>query len=161
LQAWIAPPPKAPLRFDPSQSRFRQRRHTGCEPVSAAIEEETAMTVRKALAVAGAIALGFTSFGAHASGADAAIDACVKSFVDANLKDRIVRVRKQPFVATSPLFPHPRDTYTVALTARGVNSGELIAQARCVASTRGRVIVLDSPDPSSYTAKADFAVTMK
>ena len=118
------------------------------------------MTVRKALAVAGAIALGFTSFAAHASGADAAINACVKSFVDANLKDRIVRVRKEPFVP-SPLFPHTRDTYTVALAAHEARSGHLVAQARCVASTRGKVIVLDSPDPSSYTAMADFAVTVK
>ena len=119
------------------------------------------MTVRRALAVAGAIALGFTSFAAHASGADVALDACVKSFADANLKGRIVRVRKQPFAAPSRLFPHTRDTYIVALTARGAQSGELIAQARCVASTRGSVIVLDSPDSSSYTAMADVAVTLK
>jgi hypothetical protein len=80
------------------------------------------MTVRKALAIAGAIALGFTSFTTHASGADAAIDACVKSFVEANLKDRIVRVRKQSYVP-SPLFPHTRDTYTVALAAHEARSG--------------------------------------
>jgi hypothetical protein len=118
------------------------------------------MAVRKILAGAVAMALSIAPFTTHASGADVAVNACVKSFIEANFKDRMVRVRKDAYVP-SPAFPHTRDTYSVALTARGARSGELIAQARCVASRRGTVIVLDSPDPSTYVAKADFAVTVK
>jgi hypothetical protein len=69
-------------------------------------------------------------------------------------------VRKQPFVP-SPLFPHTRNTYTVARAAHSMRSGDLIAQARRVASARGKVIVLDNPEPWSYVASADFAITLK
>jgi len=50
--------------------------------------------------------------------------------------------------------------YTILLDARGKRSGELLAQASCVASRRGDVIVLESPAAPEQVAKADLRATL-
>ncbi|HEY0942080.1 MAG TPA: hypothetical protein VGE08_18465 [Steroidobacter sp.] len=83
------------------------------------------------------------------------MDACVKSFIESNFaEDRVVHVRKRPKATM-----YPQSKYTIALKARGARSGEVLAQARCVAGSRGNVIVLDSPPFDNLLANADFKVT--
>jgi hypothetical protein len=55
---------------------------------------------------------------------------------------------------TSIVLRQPRK-YTIALSARGLRSGEVLAEARCVADHEGIVLVLDQP-PADYVAHADF-----
>ena len=50
--------------------------------------------------------------------------------------------------------------YSIALSARGVTSGKILAEARCVASGKGLVLVLDPPS-GNYTAQADFVSTVR
>ena len=82
------------------------------------------------------------------------------AFADRYLPDRIVTVHKQ-IPAESPLISmaHERQ-YTILLDARGKRSGELLAQASCVASRRGDVIVLESPAAPEQVAKADLRATL-
>src|SRR5690606_19113837 len=93
--------------------------------------------------------------------ASTAVDACVKSFIEAYFTDdRVVRVRKRLEPTGSLHFTYPQPKYTIALTARGTRSREILAQARCVAGARGNVIILDSPPLDTYLAKAHFSVTI-
>ena len=96
------------------------------------------------------------------AGSDAALDACVKSFIDAYLPGHPVKQVNKQEPASGPIDTHyaPRQ-YTIALAAYSARSGDLLAQARCVASRRGDVIVLDSPPASEYVARANFAVTFR
>lgn len=98
---------------------------------------------------------------AKASG-NAAVDACVKSFVATYLPGRTVRPVKYISPAPGPiaLYWAPRD-FTVLLSAHGVDSGELVAEARCVASRAGTVIVLDQPDLAREKVRADFVVALR
>lgn len=91
-----------------------------------------------------------------------AIDACVKSFVETYIpQDRVVRIRKrQPPLSPLGILNDWKGTYTIALSARGARTGEEIAEARCVASAQGEVIVMDSPARETYIAKADFAAVV-
>lgn len=118
------------------------------------------MKARMTLAMAGTLVLVATPLAAYA-GSNQALDACVKSFVANYIpKDRVVRVYKHR-PAPGPLaLMHDKATYTIALSARGKRSGQEIAQARCVANTRGEVIVLDSPPADTYVADADFAAVV-
>lgn len=107
------------------------------------------MNIRQAIAASGLAALAITPVATYADGADRAIDACVKSFVDNYLpKGQIVRVRKvePPTSPVTELLAIRAATFTIDLTARGARSGVELARARCVASRRGDVIVLDAPD---------------
>lgn len=90
-----------------------------------------------------------------------ALDACVKSFIADYLPDRVVRVVDKDRSVPSPLETFYGRKYTIALAAYGIDSGTLIAQARCVANNRGHVIVLDNPPAAEYVSRADFAVTMR
>jgi hypothetical protein len=109
------------------------------------------------IALAGVLALPLAS--QARSGPAAAVDACVKSFVDTYLVGHPVKQVKKSIPAPSPLevFTRPQ-SFTVALTAQGVQSGAIVAQARCVANGAGIVIVLDNPPPSEYLSRADFVV---
>ena len=108
------------------------------------------------------IALVAIPFASQAHAGDAAVDACVKSFADAYLAGRPVRkVRKHAPVATAIESYYAPRQYTVALSAHGVRSGDLIAQARCVASKSGVVIVLDNPPADAYMARADFVASLR
>lgn len=100
--------------------------------------------------------------GAQAGNADRAVDSCVAAFVDAYIADGTpVRVSKR-IPAESPLTVMAREkSYTIALQARNARTGEQLAQARCVVSRRGDVIVLDTPQPESYVARADFVVALR
>lgn len=92
----------------------------------------------------------------------AAVNACVKSFAESHLsKYSVKRVRKDR-AAASPLeaFYKP-STYTIALAAYGAESGQLIAHARCVASGKGVVLVLDNPPAEEYVARADVSVALR
>jgi hypothetical protein len=53
-----------------------------------------------------------------------------------------------------------KNHYLIVLDARGRHSGELLAQAQCVASRRGDVIVLDNAVAPEFVAKADFKATL-
>ena len=91
-----------------------------------------------------------------------AIDACVKSFVQSYLPDRKVRQVAKATPSSGPLavFWSPRE-YTVVLKAHGASSGELIAEARCVANRNGIVVVLDSPLLAKDLRTADFVVSIR
>lgn len=113
------------------------------------------------LCVAAAFAFLAAPGASQANPANTAVDACIKSFVESNFTDdRVVHVRKRLEPTGSLRFMYPRAQYTIDLTARGARSGEVLAQARCVAGYRGNVIVLDSPPLDNYIAKADFSVTI-
>ena len=96
------------------------------------------------------------------SSPNAAVDACVKSFIQTYLPDRAVRqVATPPAAIPSPLSLFASREYLVVLSARGADSGELIAEARCVANRNGIVVVLDSQNVAHYRAKADFVLSMR
>lgn len=114
----------------------------------------------KALALAALLSLSALPFTTQASGIDRALDACVSAFADRYLPERTVTVRKL-LPAPSPLDLLARErSYTIVLDARGKRSGELLAQASCVASRRGDVIVLESPVTPERIAQADFRATL-
>jgi hypothetical protein len=114
----------------------------------------------KSLILAAMLSLTAAPFAAQAAGGDRALDACVSAFVDRYLPDRKVTVRKQ-LPAPGPLDVAARkDHYTILIDARGKLSGEQLAQAQCVASPRGDVIVLDSSVTPESIAKADFTATL-
>ena len=96
------------------------------------------------------------------SGPRAAVDACVKSFVEAYLPDRRVstEIRETPDPSPAGFFWATR-RYTVLLTATGVRSGDIIAEARCVASRDGLVLVLDAPVVMRDRSHADFVVSVR
>lgn len=119
------------------------------------------MKVRVGFTMLGALSLAAVPFASHA-GPNQAVDACVSSFIEAYIpKDRVVNVRRSSSTP-SPLAARNsrRDKYTIALTAVGARSGKQLAQAKCVASARGEVIVLDSPADDNYVANADFTVAV-
>lgn len=120
------------------------------------------MNIRKTVAVSGLLVLVAAPFATHAGGADNALNACVSAFVETYVpKDRIVRVRKtHPPASVFDIRTNRSGAYTIALSARGAKSGELLAEARCVASGRGDVIVLDNPPVETYVAKADFSAVV-
>jgi hypothetical protein len=96
------------------------------------------------------------------SSPNVAIDACVKSFVQTYLADRTVRqISTAPVVNPSPLSLFASREYLVVLSAHGADSGELIAEARCVSNRNGIVVVLDSQNVAHYRAKADFVLSMR
>jgi hypothetical protein len=117
-------------------------------------------SARKALSLAVLIGLSATPFATQAAGPDRALNACVSAFADRYLPDRLVKVHKI-LPAASPLdaMRHERQ-FTILLDARGKTSGELLAQASCVASRRGDVIVLESPVAPDSWDKADFRATL-
>ena len=119
------------------------------------------MNARSTLAIVGTLMFAATPL-ASLAGPRQALDACVKSFVETYVpKDRVVRVhRQQPAVTPLGILNGGKSTYTIALSARGARSGKEIAQARCVASTRGDVIVIDNPAINAYVADADFTVAV-
>ncbi len=119
------------------------------------------MKARMTLAMVGTLMLTATPLASHA-GSNQALDACVKSFVESYIpKDRVVRVYKhQPTPGPLGMLQDRKGVYTIALSARGKHSGKEIARARCVASTRGDVIVMDSPSADTYVADADFAAVV-
>lgn len=96
------------------------------------------------------------------SGPAAAVNACVKSFVEAYLPNHPVRTVKKRMPAPSPIdtYFRPRE-YTVALAAHGAQTGRLIAQAHCIASNKGVVVVLETNASPEYLAKADFKVSLR
>lgn len=109
------------------------------------------------------IALAAVPFAAQAQpSAETALDACVKSFVATYLPGHPVRQvsKRAPAPGFIESYYAPRQ-YTIALTAYGARSGNLLAQARCVANRSGSVIVLDSPPAGEYVARADFAVSLR
>ena len=111
------------------------------------------MSIRSALAISGLIALAATPLAAQADGSGRATDACIAAFVETYVPEgRTVRVHKSE-PAAGPLAYYTKQ-YTIALSAHSA-SGVEIAQARCVASRRGDVIVLDRPLPETYVARAD------
>jgi hypothetical protein len=118
------------------------------------------MSIRRAIALSGLILVSAAPFVARADATDKATDACIAAFVEtyvpAGLK---VHVQRDSHVA-GPLDYFTKQ-YVIALSARFSRSGEEIAQARCIASARGDVIVLDRPAPETYIAKADVKVQLK
>ena len=117
-------------------------------------------SARKALSLAVLVGLSATPLATHAAGIDRALNACVNAFAERYLPDRTVTVKKL-IPSDSPLtaMAHERQ-YTILLDARGKRSGDLLAQASCVASRRGDVIVLESPVTAERVAQADVRATL-
>ena len=91
----------------------------------------------------------------------AALDACVKAFREAYLPNHPVRQIRKRIPTSSPVeaYWRPR-TYTVALSAHVADSGDLIAQVRCVATNTGVVVMLDAPPTAEHRAR-DFVVSLR
>jgi hypothetical protein len=118
------------------------------------------MNIRKVITLSGLVALAAAPFVAHADGPGKATDACIQAFVDQYVpKGHTVHVRKK-MVAPSNLDSYMR-RYTIALSATLATSGTELASARCVVSSGGNVIVLDSPPLETYASTADFVVKLK
>lgn len=117
-------------------------------------------SARTALSLAVLVGLSATPLATRADGVDRALNACVSAFTDRYLPDRIVSVHKVA-PSDSPLtaMAHERQ-FTIVLDARGKQSGDLLAQASCVASRRGDVIVLESPVTPERVAQADVRATV-
>ena len=120
------------------------------------------MSLKKAALFAAVVVASAPLASEARQGPSAAVDACVKSFVESYLPERTVREVKKHIPAAGPIdaYYSPRE-YTVALAAYGADSGKMLAQARCVANNRGVVIVLDSPPSGEDVARADFAITLR
>ena len=120
------------------------------------------MNIGRKVALSGLLALAAIPFAAQADNADRAANACIKSFVETYLpKHQPVRIKKiEPVASPLRYYTNRFGTYTVALSARLSRSGEELAQARCVASARGEVIVMDSPPVATYAANADVAAVI-
>ncbi|MFA5941830.1 MAG: hypothetical protein WC809_20975 [Sinimarinibacterium sp.] len=100
------------------------------------------MKTRRIAALWTFLALAAAPPAAQAGGADRAINACAAAFVDQQLSNRTVVVKKlNPAPSLIDMLARKKH-YTVDLEAR-VKSGK-IAQARCIASLQGKVIKLDS-----------------
>jgi hypothetical protein len=95
------------------------------------------------------------------TGSVAAVDACVKAFREAYLPNHPVRQVRKRITTSSPVeaYWRPR-TYTVALSAHAADSGDLIAQVRCVATNTGVVVMLDTPPTAEHRAR-DFVVSLR
>jgi hypothetical protein len=115
---------------------------------------------RKTIAIAALATLSLTPLASQAAGSDRALDACVSAFVDRYLPDRKVTVRTL-MPAPGPLdVLNRQDHYTIVIDARTKRGGELLAQASCVASRRGDVVVLDNLVTPEQVARADFRATL-
>ena len=116
----------------------------------------------KKIALLASLAMAVVPLASQAGTATAALEACVKSFTETYLPGHPVRQVKKVMPVEGPIrdYYKPRQ-YTIALSARGVRSGDVLAQARCVASSNGIVLVLDDPSPSEYLAQADFVVGLR
>lgn len=118
------------------------------------------MNIRKVVTLSSLIALAAAPFVAQADGPEKATDACIQAFVDQYVpKGHTVRVHKKMPVPSN-LDSYVR-RYTIALSATLATSGTELASARCVVSSGGNVIVLDSPPVETYAANADFVVKLK
>ena len=118
----------------------------------------------KVLSFSAIFALAATPMASHAElGSGAAFDACVKSFVETYLPGHPVRkvMKSSPAPSAFNLLIH-RNEYTILLSARGMQSGDVIAEARCVANRNGIVIVLDEPSLAAMQLiRPDFVVSMR
>jgi hypothetical protein len=164
--------PKCPTDLCTSFQTFTRKPYLGLISINSAqitptdtecetCQQEITMNARRILITIGSLVLAVSPLASYASSKQA-IDACVKSFVETYVpKDRVVRIHKsQPTRGPLGILSDGKDTYTVALFARGARTGQQIAHARCVASTHGLVIVMDSPADDTYVATADFAAVV-
>lgn len=117
------------------------------------------MSLSKVAALSVAMAAFVAPVASHAD-ASSAFDACVKSFIESKLpKAQQVSVRKNIPYTSTVLALQPK-SYTIDLVAQEVKSGAEIAQARCVADRRGRVLVLGEDGFGSTTQKADMVAAV-
>jgi hypothetical protein len=144
------------MRLIQVKARIDRRANTDCVN---SMNRRRAMSNKRWLATLGMLVLTAAPMASQADEARRALDACVQSFVETYLPGRVVHLRKAQ--GTPGPLAHYEDTYTIALAAHGAKSGQLVAQARCVASRRGSVLVLDNPPPENYQANADFTVDLK
>lgn len=90
--------------------------------------------------------------------ADAAMDACIKAFVNANLeKERPVKVRRVEML-NSPIYPRS-SANTILLTARTKHGRQEIARATCV--VEGDEVVLNTEGKPVTTIKVADAARAK
>lgn len=111
------------------------------------------------IAVLAALACSLTPLASEASAPQAALDACVKAFTTTYLPGHALRATRTVSSPSTLMLIRPTE-YSIALSARGVTSGKILAEARCVANGKGLVLVLDQPT-ENYTAQADFVFTLR
>lgn len=116
----------------------------------------------KKSALTALIVVAAAPFTAHAAGpgAAAAFNACTKAFVETYLPNRVVRQQSTIEFTRSPLEFWNVRKYTIALRALGATSGEVVAEARCIADRKGVVLVLDTPPTQEYVAHANITATL-
>lgn len=116
----------------------------------------------KLTSIALATTLATASFATHAApGPAAALNACVKAFTATYLPGHPVGRTKIIGSSAPSSVPTWTRNYTIGLTAIGTRSGNVLAEARCVAGRDGVVVVLESPPTRNYLAKADFVVSVR
>ncbi|PZN32578.1 MAG: hypothetical protein DIU71_07210 [Proteobacteria bacterium] len=119
------------------------------------------MNIGKTVAIAGMFAVSAVPLAASAGPAQA-LDACLESYVEtyvpAGHPIKLIkqRERRAPFTE----FSQSSGPYTIAIEARGTESGKLYGSARCIADARGHVIVMDTPPPHTYRALATFTAVL-
>jgi len=76
---------------------------------------------------------------------DAAFDACIKAFSAARIENHPVRAThtKASFQSATLDYWKP-DRYTIDVRARGVNSGKVLAEGRCVVDRNGVALIQDT-----------------
>ena len=94
------------------------------------------------------------------SASNAAFDACIKAFTATYLPKHTVRdTKKTDAFETSPILQYWKPTsYTIELRARGVNSGDTYAAARCLVDRDGVVLVEDASQKGIVTVQEPAAL---
>ena len=89
--------------------------------------------------------------------ATSALNACVKAFVQTYVPNNPVRVtRTRSAEVPRVLSLALPSKHTIELSARGVESGTVLAQARCIADKNGIVLILDAgTSAETVIARAD------
>jgi len=114
-------------------------------------------TARKLLLLSASLPL-FAAPAASFADEAAAMNACVNAFVKTSLPKE-QRVSSTTLVSPrTPATAYSR-SYSISLTAKGVDSGKQLAKATCVVGRNGRVISLDGK-PVAITL-ADATLTSR
>jgi len=90
-----------------------------------------------------------------------AFNACVKAFVTTYLPGRAVRTAESIDSSRLNTLALTQRRFTIAFSARGAESGAVLAEARCVADGKGIVLVLDKPATLDYLASADIRAEVR
>jgi hypothetical protein len=97
----------------------------------------------KASSLVALVALAAAPLASNAdSASNAAFDACVKAF-STSLPNAVRETRVDTSYSSTTVAYWKPSSYTIALKARGVDSGDTVSQARCIVNNGGVVLIHD------------------